>query len=56
VEVRDDGPGGATFVPGGGLAGLRDRVQGLDGQMDVLSPAGGPTTLRVALPVPWQPA
>ena len=51
VEVRDDGAGGATLVPGGGLAGLRDRVGALDGQLDLMSPVGGPTILRVSLPV-----
>ena len=52
VEVRDDGAGGAAVVPGGGLAGLRDRVEALDGQLELLSPAGGPTRIRVSLPVP----
>jgi signal transduction histidine kinase len=51
VEVRDDGAGGATLVPGGGLAGLRDRVEALDGQLALMSPVGGPTILRVSLPV-----
>jgi signal transduction histidine kinase len=51
VEVRDDGAGGATLVPGGGLAGLRDRVEALDGQLELMSPVGGPTRIRVSLPV-----
>jgi signal transduction histidine kinase len=51
VEVRDDGVGGATLTPGGGLAGLRDRVQALDGTLQVVSPDGGPTSLRIAIPV-----
>ena len=51
VEVRDDGVGGAALTPGGGLAGLRDRVQALDGTLEVVSPAGGPTSLRIAIPV-----
>jgi signal transduction histidine kinase len=51
VEVRDDGAGGATLVPGGGLAGLRDRVEALDGQLELVSPVGGPTRIRVSLPV-----
>jgi len=51
VEIRDDGVGGATATPGGGLAGLRDRVQALDGSLDLSSPPGGPTTVRVQLPV-----
>ncbi len=50
VEVRDDGAGGATVKPGGGLAGLRDRVQALDGALAVSSPPGGPTVVRVELP------
>ena len=53
VEVRDDGTGGAAITPGGGLAGLRDRVQALDGTLEVVSAAGGPTSLRVAMPVAW---
>jgi signal transduction histidine kinase len=52
VEVRDDGAGGATVTPGGGLAGLRDRVQALDGSLAISSPTGGPTTVRVELPIP----
>ena len=51
VEVRDDGVGNAGISPGGGLAGLRDRVQALDGTLEVVSPEGGPTSLRVAIPL-----
>jgi signal transduction histidine kinase len=51
VEVRDDGHGGATPSPGGGLAGLRDRVEALDGVLTLTSPAGGPTVVRVELPL-----
>ena len=51
IEVRDDGVGGATIAPGGGLAGLRDRAQALDGTLAVTSPAGGPTVVRVVLPL-----
>jgi signal transduction histidine kinase len=50
IEVRDDGPGGARVVPGGGLAGLTDRVEALDGRLTVTSPAGGPTVVRVEIP------
>jgi signal transduction histidine kinase len=50
VEVWDDGKGGATVAPGGGLAGLRDRVEALDGQLRIDSPAGGPTLLHAELP------
>ena len=57
VWVRDDGHGGATLAPGGGLAGLRDRVEALDGKLLLHSPAGGPTILHVELPLrPEAPA
>jgi signal transduction histidine kinase len=49
VEVHDDGVGGAD-AEGGGLSGLRQRVQALDGTLSVISPAGGPTTIRAELP------
>jgi signal transduction histidine kinase len=49
VEVGDDGIGGAD-ADGSGLAGLRARVEALDGTLEVRSPAGGGTTLEVRLP------
>ena len=51
VEVWDDGAGGASVVPGGGLAGLAGRVEGVDGSLAVSSPIGGPTLVRAELPV-----
>ncbi|MET0726491.1 MAG: sensor domain-containing protein [Leifsonia sp.] len=50
--VIDDGTGGAMAVPGHGLAGLEERVQGLRGMLVIDSPAGGPTTIGVHIPVP----
>jgi signal transduction histidine kinase len=50
LSVTDDGDGGARVVPGGGLAGLRERVQTVDGRLDVDSPPGGPTIVTVELP------
>jgi signal transduction histidine kinase len=49
VTVADDGPGGAD-PDGGGLGGLRHRVEALDGALEVTSPAGGGTTIRAVLP------
>jgi signal transduction histidine kinase len=49
VEVHDDGVGGADPA-GGGLDGLRRRVQALDGTLAVISPTGGPTTVRAQMP------
>ena len=50
IQVQDDGVGGASVVEGSGLAGLRDRVQALDGELHLLSPEGGPTVLMVEIP------
>src|ERR1700744_2785171 len=49
VEVADNGPGGAD-PRGGGLSGLRQRVEALDGTLDVDSPEGIGTTIRAVLP------
>jgi signal transduction histidine kinase len=49
VAITDDGAGGADAA-GGGLSGLRRRVEALDGTLTVESPAGGPTTIRAELP------
>jgi signal transduction histidine kinase len=51
VRVRDDGVGGADPSTGTGLRGLRDRVDALDGDLEVDSPPGGGTTLTVEVPV-----
>jgi signal transduction histidine kinase len=51
MTVCDDGAGGARIIAGGGLAGLRERVQTVDGRLALSSPDGGPTTVTVALPV-----
>jgi signal transduction histidine kinase len=49
TEVVDDGRGGADPA-GGGLMGLRGRVEALDGTLTVESPAGGPTVVRAEFP------
>src|SRR5262249_45926080 len=49
VVVADDGAGGAD-PDGGGLTGLRQRVEALDGTFTVTSPPGGGTTIRAELP------
>jgi signal transduction histidine kinase len=51
VTVRDDGPGGAVATPGGGLAGLRDRVDACGGTLTVISDPGAGTIVRARLPV-----
>ncbi|MGO4417843.1 sensor histidine kinase, partial [Streptomyces sp. MCAF7] len=49
IRVTDDGRGGADPA-GGGLLGLARRVAALDGRLRVVSPPGGPTTVRAELP------
>ncbi|MDP2709607.1 MAG: sensor domain-containing protein [Solirubrobacteraceae bacterium] len=49
LEIADHGPGGAD-PGGGGLTGLRSRVEALDGRLVVTSPPGGGTTVRAELP------
>jgi len=51
VEVWDDGHGGATMEPGGGLEGLASRVAGVDGTFSLSSPVGGPTVVRAEIPL-----
>ncbi|HEY2937368.1 MAG TPA: PAS domain-containing protein, partial [Gaiellaceae bacterium] len=53
VEVIDDGIGGADPSRGSGLRGLVDRVDSLDGRLEVSSPPGGGT--RVAAEIPLRP-
>jgi signal transduction histidine kinase len=50
LSVADDGRGGATLVGGGGLYGLRDRVEALDGTIEVRSPLGEGTIVTARLP------
>ena len=52
AEVVDNGRGGAVAT-GNGLTGLRQRVEALDGTLQVTSPNGGPTTVRAELPCGW---
>ncbi len=52
VDVSDDGEGGADPDHGSGLCGLRDRVETLNGHLEVESPCGRGTRIRADLPVP----
>jgi signal transduction histidine kinase len=49
VQVTDDGHGGADAA-GAGLAGLRDRVEALDGRLQVDSPPGQGTRITAEIP------
>ncbi|SEQ62593.1 sensor histidine kinase [Microlunatus flavus] len=50
VTVSDDGVGGASTARGHGLAGLADRLAGVDGTLVISSPAGGGTQVTAVLP------
>ena len=50
IEIADDGVGGADDSQGSGLRGLADRVEALDGRLEVTSPPGGGTTVVAELP------
>lgn len=51
ITVADDGGGGARIGAGSGLLGLRERLTTVDGLLLVHSPAGGPTTVEITLPL-----
>jgi signal transduction histidine kinase len=50
ISIRDDGVGGAAPGQGSGLIGLKDRVEALGGKIEIDSPSGGGTSLRVRIP------
>jgi len=49
LEITDDGRGGAVERPGSGLAGVRERVESLDGDFSVRSSTRG-TTISATIP------
>jgi signal transduction histidine kinase len=55
IEVSDDGQGGARVETGGGLAGLAERADAVDGRLTLTSPTGGPTVVTVELPFRTEP-
>jgi signal transduction histidine kinase len=50
VTLADDGIGGASTSRGTGLLGVADRIETLGGTLDIDSPEGGPTTIRIEVP------
>ena len=52
VSVADDGVGGADPARGSGLRGLADRVEALNGHLDVDSAPGRGTRIRAQIPCP----
>jgi signal transduction histidine kinase len=56
LSVVDNGQGGADASIGSGITGLVDRVEALGGTIEVESPLGGGTAVRVKLPITPPPA
>jgi two-component system sensor histidine kinase UhpB len=50
VEVEDDGVGRAVEQDGSGLAGLRERVEGIGGTFTVTSKRGSGTRIAASIP------
>jgi signal transduction histidine kinase len=51
VGVSDDGIGGAEIMKGSGLQGLRDRVEAIDGRLEIRSRRGAGTHVIAHLPL-----
>lgn len=51
LSIRDNGVGGADHSKGSGLIGLQDRIDTLGGNMEILSPPGGGTSLLARIPI-----
>jgi signal transduction histidine kinase len=51
VQVVDDGVGGAALQGGSGLRGLTDRIEALDGALEVRSRPGEGTAIYATIPL-----
>ena len=51
LEIEDDGVGGADEAKGTGLRGLADRIEALDGRLEVVSEPERGTLLRAEIPL-----
>jgi len=50
VTARDDGRGATEVRPGHGLSGLRERIEGMGGTLEIEARKGAGLTLRALLP------
>jgi signal transduction histidine kinase len=51
ITVTDDGVGGADPANGSGLRGIADRLDAVDGRLEVASPLAGPTRITITVPL-----
>jgi signal transduction histidine kinase len=54
IAVRDDSVGGAR-PDGSGLVGLRDRLEALQGRLEIDSPLGRGTLITAEIPLAGRP-
>ncbi|WP_109124848.1 sensor histidine kinase [Dyella sp. C11] len=54
LSIEDDGRGGIG-AHGNGLNGMQERVRALGGKVEVISPSGGGTSLRITVPLRSRP-
>ena len=50
TSIHDDGSGGVDPAKGSGIAGIRARVNAVDGTLTISSPPGGPTLIVAEIP------
>ena len=50
TSIHDDGTGGVDPTKGSGIAGIRARVNAVDGTLTISSPPGGPTLIVAEIP------
>lgn len=50
AQVRDEGRGGVDIAAGSGLAGLRERMRSIGGELEINSPPGAGTEVTVSAP------
>ena len=51
IDVSDDGVGGVDTALGTGISGLQQRIESVDGTIEIDSPLGGGTSAAVELPL-----
>lgn len=56
LQVRDDGKGAPTLVPGNGLSGMAERVALLGGELTWSSPAAGGFVVTATIPLTFAAA
>ncbi|WP_173923634.1 sensor histidine kinase [Agromyces sp. Marseille-P2726] len=56
LVVRDNGVGGASLEAGTGMLGISDRIDAVDGSLELESPPGAGTTVTMRIPLHEAPS